>query len=74
MRDNSFLKYAFSIKTRLGVVVNNLLIQGRDECEAQHKLRQIYHKCQILECVCRQDVARGSMGKVESARKRIAVE
>jgi hypothetical protein len=52
MRSVAITKYAFRIKTRLGVVVNNLLIHGRDEIDAQNKLRQIYPRCQILDCVC----------------------
>lgn len=47
-----FVKYAFRIKTRLGVVVDNLMIHGRDEHEAKRKLQQMYHGCQVLECVC----------------------
>jgi hypothetical protein len=34
------------------VVVDNLMIHGRDEFDAQRKLRQIYHDCQIIECIC----------------------
>jgi hypothetical protein len=42
-------KYAFRIRTRSGVVVDNLLIFGRDEPDAERKLRQIYLGCEILE-------------------------
>ncbi len=52
MRTLALTKFAFRIKTRLGLVVENLLIHGRDETEAQKKLRQIYPRCQILDCVC----------------------
>lgn len=45
-------KYAFRIRTRIGLVVENLMIHGRDEAEAQLKLRQIYRDCEILNCVC----------------------
>jgi hypothetical protein len=48
----TFAKYAFRIKTRMGVIVDNLMIQGRDELDAQRKLRQVYHDCQIIDCVC----------------------
>lgn len=43
-------KFGFSIKTRGGSVVENLLVQARDRAEAEEKIRQIYHQCEILEC------------------------
>jgi len=52
MSSPTFTKYAFRIRTRLGVVVDNLMIHGRDEFEAQRKLQQVYRDCQIIECVC----------------------
>ena len=42
-------KYGFRIRTRSGAVVENLSIAGRDEPEAERKLRQIYQGCEILE-------------------------
>lgn len=45
-------KFHFRIRTRLGLVVENLLIPGRDETEAQHRLRQMYRDCEVIECVC----------------------
>ncbi|MFA7269184.1 MAG: hypothetical protein WC073_07565 [Sterolibacterium sp.] len=45
-------KYAFRIRTRVGLVVDNLMIHGQDEDDAQRKLRQIYRDCEILGCVC----------------------
>jgi hypothetical protein len=41
-------KYGFRIRTRVGLVVDNLLIPGRDAAEAERKLRQIYRDCEIL--------------------------
>ncbi|HLA34142.1 MAG TPA: hypothetical protein VJ001_04660 [Rhodocyclaceae bacterium] len=52
MQSHPFMRFAFRIKTRLGVVVNNLMVTGRDEIDAQRRLRQIYRDCQIMECVC----------------------
>jgi hypothetical protein len=43
-------KFGFSIKTRGGSVVENLQVQARDRAEAEEKIRQIYHQCEILEC------------------------
>ncbi len=42
-------KYGFRIRTRSGAVVDNLLIFGKDEPDAERKLRQIYLGCEILE-------------------------
>jgi hypothetical protein len=42
-------KYGFRIRTRGGSIVDNLTIQGRDAQEAERKLRQVYHHCEVLE-------------------------
>ena len=42
-------KYGFRIRTRSGAIVENLSIFGRDEPDAERKLRQIYQGCEILE-------------------------
>jgi len=44
------IKYGFRIRTRSGLIVDKLLIHGRDECDAERKLRQMYLHCKILEC------------------------
>ena len=46
----STTKYAFRIRTRDGLVVENLMIHGRDEADAQRKLSQMYRNCEVLEC------------------------
>lgn len=55
----AFTKYGFRIRTRVGMTVDNLLIQGRDESEARRKLQQMYRDCEVLECVCQSGSARG---------------
>jgi hypothetical protein len=45
-------KYGFRIRTRVGLVINNLMIHGRDPAEAHRKLRQMYRDCEIIECIC----------------------
>ena len=45
-------KYGFRIRTRVGLVVDNLFIHGQNEADAQRKLRQMYRDCEILDCVC----------------------
>lgn len=42
-------RHHFRIRTQAGVVIGNLIIPGRDQSEAERKLRQIYRGCEILE-------------------------
>jgi hypothetical protein len=46
----STVKYGFRIRTRTGMVIDNLTIHGRDEADAERKLRQMYLHCHVLEC------------------------
>ena len=46
----TLLKYGFRIRTRHGLVVENLSIHGRDEADAERKLRQMYQHCEVLAC------------------------
>ena len=48
----SIQKFAFRIRTRRGVVVENLSIHARDEQEARRRLCQMYNDCEILEMHC----------------------
>ena len=43
-------KYGFRIRTRNGSVVDNLSIFGKDEPDAERKLRQMYRHCEIVSC------------------------
>ena len=43
-------KYGFKIRTRTGALVESLQVQARDRVEAEQKIRQIYHQCEILDC------------------------
>ena len=49
-------KYGFRIRTKAGLVVDNLLIPGRNADEAERKLRQIYRDCVVLERTCQRVV------------------
>jgi hypothetical protein len=51
-------KYAFRIRTRVGMIVDHLMIPGENEEEAARKLRQIYRDCQVLDCVCHHGAVR----------------
>ena len=44
------IKFGFKIKTRGGTVVDNLMIAARDRIDAERKVTQIYHHCEILDC------------------------
>lgn len=50
MAPSAITKYGFRIRTRSGLIVDNLLIHGRDEVDAERKLRQMYQHCKILQC------------------------
>lgn len=47
---SSLLKYVFRIRTRNGLILDNLTVQARERPEAERKINQIYHYCEILEC------------------------
>jgi hypothetical protein len=53
---SAIVKFGFRIRTRGGLIVDNLLIHGRDEVDAERKLRQMYQHCKILECKVHQPV------------------
>jgi len=45
------IKYRFRVRTRHGLVLENLAIHGRDEADAERKLRQMYQHCHVMECM-----------------------
>ena len=48
-------KYDFSILTRDGQKIESIVIAGRDEAEAERKLRQMYRYCEIISCNAKGD-------------------
>jgi len=46
---SALVKFGFNIRTRAGMPVDNLVIQARDRTEAEAKLRQMYHHCEIVD-------------------------
>ncbi|MBL8519585.1 MAG: hypothetical protein JNK75_02845 [Betaproteobacteria bacterium] len=60
-------KFGFRIQTRAGLTVDNLVIQGADQAQAEIKLRQMYHHCTILECRTLEDTLRNDATDVEGA-------
>jgi len=62
MQSSSITKYGFRIRTRAGVLVDNLSIFGQSEADACRKLRQIYIDCEIIESHCQQGNPAGRHG------------
>ena len=46
----AMIKFGFRIKTRNGMVVDNLIVAAPNRAEAERKLTQIYHHCEVLAC------------------------
>lgn len=48
-KSEKLVKYIYRIRSRNGVIVNNLQIYGRTEEEARQKLEQMYMYCEVIE-------------------------
>ena len=46
----SLIKFGLKIRTRSGLPVDNLVVQARDQADAERKITQMYMHCEILEC------------------------
>ncbi len=51
------VRYGFNIRTRSGQRVDNISIMALSRDDAERRLRQMYDRCQIVECL-EQAVAR----------------
>ena len=47
---NAQPKFTFSLKTRDGQSVDNIVISARDRETAERRLRQMYIHCEITQC------------------------
>jgi hypothetical protein len=47
-------KFDFSVLARDGQKVDSVIIAGKDQQDAERKLRQMYHHCRIISCVKKQ--------------------
>jgi len=56
------LKFDFSVRTRDGHKVDSVLIAGRDQPEAERKLRQMYYNCTVTRCEMRQSEEKFGQG------------
>ena len=44
------IRYGFNIKTRSGQRVDNICIMASCRDDAERRLRQMYHHCEIMAC------------------------
>lgn len=44
------VKYDFSVQTRGGQKIQSVVIAGRDQDDAERRLRQMYRDCDVLRC------------------------
>ena len=47
----TMVRYGFSIRTRSGQRVENISIMAPSLADAERRLRQMYDRCQIVECL-----------------------
>jgi hypothetical protein len=59
------LKFDFSIQTRDGQRIESIVIAGRDQEDAERKLRQMYRHCQVVHCRIKSDERQGQPASVE---------
>jgi len=43
-------RYGFNIRTRSGQRVDNICIMAASRTDAERRLRQMYHHCEIVHC------------------------
>lgn len=48
--ERNVIRYGFNIKTKQGQRVENILIMAATMSDAERRLRQMYHHCEIVEC------------------------
>jgi hypothetical protein len=44
------IRYGFQIRTRTGQRVDHISIVAASQGDAERRLRQMYHHCEILDC------------------------
>lgn len=44
------IRYGFNIRTRMGQRVENIMIMAATQNDAERRLRQMYHHCEIVDC------------------------
>jgi hypothetical protein len=46
----AMLRFGFNIRTRSGQRVDNICIMAANQADAERRLRQMYHYCEIVHC------------------------
>ena len=59
------VRFAFNIRTRAGQRVDNISIMAASQEDAERRLRQMYHQCEILRCQSERVSPRGEALDVE---------
>jgi hypothetical protein len=49
-REEAMTRFGFNIRTRSGQRVDNICIMAANREDAERRLRQMYHHCQIISC------------------------
>ncbi len=44
------IRYGFNIRTRMGQRVENIMIMAATQNDAERRLWQMYHHCEIVDC------------------------
>jgi hypothetical protein len=68
------IKFGLKIRTRGGMTLDSLMVAARDRAEAERKIRQIYHHCEILGCHELQEMVKEDGFNLESAIRLIVSE
>lgn len=67
------LKFYFSVQTQSGQKVENILIAGKDQEDAERKLRQMYYHCEVTRCEIKpEEVKPGQTASLEDILSLIA--
>ncbi len=48
--EEAMIRYGFNIRTKTGQQVDNILIMAATQGDAERRLRQMYHQCEVVEC------------------------
>ena len=49
-REGVMTRFGFNIRTRSGQRVDNICIMAANRDDAERRLRQMYHHCQVISC------------------------
>jgi hypothetical protein len=48
--ETAMIRFGFNIRTRSGQRVDNICIMAASQADAERRLRQMYHHCEIIHC------------------------